>query len=359
MAIWVNVSSLEERCSSCRMIAEETKSLTAMPEFGPEIDFRVGDRVLVDGYLPGVVKYVGDLDSDFINSQVYVGVKLDDPVGDSDGIINGKRYFKCERPQAAVFVEANRVSLTVPVKLKPWNGVSNRSSRSSSIYKTTSCINPSAMPMVTNKARNSLPGNISRTGLLTGQTSCSFCGGGMELPQRSSFKRRQASLPARPSLLNNGFTSRLLSNLPSDDDEVVLPELPERSFTDVNQFASWMHVWGGGIRGWTMANTLQKLKDAHRKGKEETDWQRTIDQLEKNGGYDTRIRRIRKLQEEIHNVQASTLAAEEEYTRLAYGDYKSQQAASQINKQIHQETMTCRELEAAIRETIQCHQSKN
>ena len=38
-------------------------------------------------------------------------------VGDSDGIINGKRYFKCERPQAAVFVEANRVSLTVPVKV--------------------------------------------------------------------------------------------------------------------------------------------------------------------------------------------------------------------------------------------------
>jgi len=69
-------------------------------------------------------------------------------------------------------------------------------------------------------------------------------------------------------------------------------------------------------------------------------------------------RRIRKLQDEIRDVQASTLAAEEEYTRLAYTDYKSQQEASQINKQIDQETMTCRELEAAIRETIQYHQSK-
>jgi len=97
------------------------------------------------------------------------------------------------------------------------------------------------------------------------------------LPQKSSFKRQQASLPPRqPSLINSGFTSRLLSNLPSDDDDdsVILPDLPERSFADVNQFASWMHAWGGGIRGWTMANTLQKLKDAHRKGKEETDWQR-------------------------------------------------------------------------------------
>lgn len=75
----MNVPLLEEKCSSCRMIAEETKSLTTMPEFGPAVDLRVGDRVLVDGYLPGVVKYVGDLDSDYINSQVYVGVKLDDP----------------------------------------------------------------------------------------------------------------------------------------------------------------------------------------------------------------------------------------------------------------------------------------
>ena len=61
------------------MIAEETKSLTAVPQFGPAIELRVGDRVLVDGYLPGVVKYVGDLDSGFANSQLYVGVKLDDP----------------------------------------------------------------------------------------------------------------------------------------------------------------------------------------------------------------------------------------------------------------------------------------
>jgi len=37
-------------------------------------------------------------------------------VGDSDGIMNGKRYFKCERPQA-LFVEANRVALTVTVKV--------------------------------------------------------------------------------------------------------------------------------------------------------------------------------------------------------------------------------------------------
>ena len=67
------------QCSSCRDITDGTKSLTSMQEFGPAIDLRVGDRVMVDGYLPGVVKYVGDLDSHYTNSPTYVGVKLDDP----------------------------------------------------------------------------------------------------------------------------------------------------------------------------------------------------------------------------------------------------------------------------------------
>lgn len=65
--------------SSCRDITDRTRSLTSMQEFGPAIDLCVGDRVMVDGYLPGVVKYIGDLDSNFTNSPLYVGVKLDDP----------------------------------------------------------------------------------------------------------------------------------------------------------------------------------------------------------------------------------------------------------------------------------------
>lgn len=38
-----------------------------------------GDRVLVQGLFSGSVKYVGDLDSRYSNSPLYVGVKLDDP----------------------------------------------------------------------------------------------------------------------------------------------------------------------------------------------------------------------------------------------------------------------------------------
>ena len=40
---------------------------------------RVGDRVIVQGKYPGVVRYIGDLDSSFVNDEFYVGLKLDDP----------------------------------------------------------------------------------------------------------------------------------------------------------------------------------------------------------------------------------------------------------------------------------------
>ena len=50
-----------------------------MEKEGFSSDIKIGDRVLVHGTLPGVVRYVGDLDSDYIKDQIYVGVKLDDP----------------------------------------------------------------------------------------------------------------------------------------------------------------------------------------------------------------------------------------------------------------------------------------
>lgn len=65
-------------CSHCKTVMEETgssytsdaKSITC---------FKIGDRVLVGGMFPGVVKYIGDLDSPYLNGKLYVGAKLDDP----------------------------------------------------------------------------------------------------------------------------------------------------------------------------------------------------------------------------------------------------------------------------------------
>ena len=45
----------------------------------PSIPIKLGDRVLVYYSHPGIVRYIGDLDSKYTDDQVFIGVKLDDP----------------------------------------------------------------------------------------------------------------------------------------------------------------------------------------------------------------------------------------------------------------------------------------
>ena len=66
-------------CKYCKAILKETEGWTKATKDGVNVDIKIGDRVLIQGSLPGVVKYIGDLDSDYTNDQIYIGVKLDDP----------------------------------------------------------------------------------------------------------------------------------------------------------------------------------------------------------------------------------------------------------------------------------------
>ena len=53
---------------------------TAKNDISNRTNIRVGDRVLVyHGSLTGVVRYVGDLDSQYTNAKLYIGIKLDAP----------------------------------------------------------------------------------------------------------------------------------------------------------------------------------------------------------------------------------------------------------------------------------------
>ena len=101
---------------------------------------RIGDRVLVQGLFTGTVKYVGDLDSNYIDDQTYIGVKLDEPgrytkavvmsvvslgstdlyyilyiiiVGKSDGVYEGKRFFECPNMHG-IIVPIHHIHLLVP-----------------------------------------------------------------------------------------------------------------------------------------------------------------------------------------------------------------------------------------------------
>ncbi|XP_030832112.1 uncharacterized protein LOC100887836 isoform X2 [Strongylocentrotus purpuratus] len=74
----------------------------------------VGDRVRVkksgtkiismkpSDFLTGIVKFVGKIDKDPIDHHIYVGLRLDEPTGDTDGIINGKRYFHANKKHGKI-----------------------------------------------------------------------------------------------------------------------------------------------------------------------------------------------------------------------------------------------------------------
>ena len=72
-------SCLSCPCSNCKYVNKYTSHWTKTRKEEVDVGIRIGDRVLVQGTFPGVVKYVGDLDSEYINDQIYIGIKLDDP----------------------------------------------------------------------------------------------------------------------------------------------------------------------------------------------------------------------------------------------------------------------------------------
>lgn len=62
-----------------------------------------GDRVMIQSKISGeekmnitgLVKYVGKLGGGRNNGSMFVGLKLDQPVGNTDGRLGGKQYFQC------------------------------------------------------------------------------------------------------------------------------------------------------------------------------------------------------------------------------------------------------------------------
>lgn len=58
----------------------------------------IGNRYLLRDDRYGICKYYG-----IINKKKYIGIELEIGEGDTNGIINGKRYFKCSKKRG-IFV---------------------------------------------------------------------------------------------------------------------------------------------------------------------------------------------------------------------------------------------------------------
>uniref|UniRef100_A0A8D0BPF9 CAP-Gly domain containing linker protein 1 n=1 Tax=Salvator merianae TaxID=96440 RepID=A0A8D0BPF9_SALMN len=82
-------------------------ALEAQDEFVD--DFRIGERVWVNGNKPGFIQFLGE--TQFAPGQ-WAGIVLDEPIGKNDGSVAGVRYFQCE-PLRGIFTRPSKLTRKV------------------------------------------------------------------------------------------------------------------------------------------------------------------------------------------------------------------------------------------------------
>ncbi|XP_039093890.1 CAP-Gly domain-containing linker protein 1 isoform X4 [Hyaena hyaena] len=99
------VAPVERTTSSEK--ASSAPSSEAQEEFVD--DFRVGERVWVNGNKPGFIQFLGE--TQFAPGQ-WAGIVLDEPIGKNDGSVAGVRYFQCE-PLKGIFTRPSKLTRKV------------------------------------------------------------------------------------------------------------------------------------------------------------------------------------------------------------------------------------------------------
>ncbi|XP_032732269.1 CAP-Gly domain-containing linker protein 1 isoform X14 [Lontra canadensis] len=129
------VAPVERTTSSEK--ASNTPSSEAQEEFVD--DFRVGERVWVNGNKPGFIQFLGE--TQFAPGQ-WAGIVLDEPIGKNDGSVAGVRYFQCE-PLKGIFTRPSKLTRKVQAEDEA-NGL-----QTTPASRTTSPLSTSAASMMT------------------------------------------------------------------------------------------------------------------------------------------------------------------------------------------------------------------
>ncbi|XP_050836379.1 CAP-Gly domain-containing linker protein 1 isoform X3 [Serinus canaria] len=114
-------------------------------------DFRVGERVWVNGNKPGFIQFLGE--TQFAPGQ-WAGIVLDEPIGKNDGSVAGVRYFQCE-PLRGIFTRPSKLSRKVVTEDEA-NGTQTAhasratsptsTSAASAVSSSTAALPPSGIP---------------------------------------------------------------------------------------------------------------------------------------------------------------------------------------------------------------------
>uniref|UniRef100_A0A672NSM0 CAP-Gly domain-containing protein n=1 Tax=Sinocyclocheilus grahami TaxID=75366 RepID=A0A672NSM0_SINGR len=94
------------KCVTSGILPVTDKSSAEAQDAGEQ--FKLGDRVWVNGNKPGVVQFLGE--TQFAPGQ-WAGIVLDEPIGKNDGSVSGVRYFQCDALQG-IFTRPSKLSRT-------------------------------------------------------------------------------------------------------------------------------------------------------------------------------------------------------------------------------------------------------
>ncbi|XP_072456682.1 CAP-Gly domain-containing linker protein 1 isoform X15 [Notamacropus eugenii] len=141
-----------------KAISIDKTSSAPSPETHEEFvdDFRVGERVWVNGNKPGFIQFLGE--TQFAPGQ-WAGIVLDEPIGKNDGSVAGVRYFQCE-PLKGIFTRPSKLTRKVLTEDEANGMQAAPASRATSPLSTSMISMASASPAA--PSTSSIPHKVSQ-----------------------------------------------------------------------------------------------------------------------------------------------------------------------------------------------------
>ncbi|XP_070574011.1 uncharacterized protein MCAP_0864-like isoform X2 [Ptychodera flava] len=100
------------------LVHEEDWMRAQYIQFGDRVMVRTEEKMKQDtdekAHLSGTVKFVGKIDKGHTDHRLYIGLRMDEPIGDTDGVINGKRYFDVMPRHGKIFKITDVISVLHP-----------------------------------------------------------------------------------------------------------------------------------------------------------------------------------------------------------------------------------------------------
>ena len=170
-------------------------------------DFRVGERVWVNGNKPGFIQFLGE--TQFAPGQ-WAGIVLDEPIGKNDGSVAGVRYFQCE-PLKGIFTRPSKLTRKVQAEDEADGPQTTHASRATSPLSTSavsmassSPATPSNIPHKSSQPTAKEPSATSQISNLTKTASESIS----NLSEAGSIKKGERELKIGDRVLVSAETFR-------------------------------------------------------------------------------------------------------------------------------------------------------